>query len=1178
MKRTNKFLAVVLSAVLLCGAFAVFSSADEAAEITGITVTREQNYNGLSPDWGGSASAGNPTGDAYAWTMVDRVGEVTINTGDDGNQYMVFTQSDYLKASGPYFGTGYGGSGTTARPTYTDGVLIAKGDVANYPYLVFDFDFMSPTGEFSNTAIQLELRTFMDGDTTLDVARIPAIDSLFRFNSDADGCYIYINSDPAGTKTYVNPYEFTHATIIYEAVCTETYRTLNAHVYIDGKLWHTAIGEIPDYEYAEDTPHLTYDEIRVNFPAANKPTQSIGFDNVVTRLIDTTYNGNLKEVLASGEGDLSAWESNLYKEENMPLGLTVATANGQSFDSLQKAVDAVPAGSTITVLNDATYKVIIGKELTINAGEYTVNLAGAENFGVREDDGVYTVSSTLGQQVAVYWDECYCDVPCEDMSIKHPLNHYEPKVDLYAKFYDIYNPTYVDFMGGGEFLYRLVGWQTADGVAIDKNSAVTMQDVSNRYVELFPVYEKFLPTFEYIKGGETVFSDGSVTLNSIFAAADANTTVKLLADYKNSEKVTVGKTLTFDLNGYTYDATVSGAKYNAGIISVSSPFTFTSSVPGGKAFSGATNSGGDPLFAGSGQINIIGRDENGNNTLSIMAPTLVQAWSNHAKLYIDGGEYYRTRSDNGGFIQLQNTFNFEIKNALIYDPSGSMFFLPGRYAAASDDITAFGTVDNCILIASSNVCPNSFKEMSVTFTNCYIDGNLTASTEYSGETAGFVTLGEGNYFNATITENVVLADGVAVYDIPNTLTANMAYNSYTVGGTGFDDSSFVLNEHKKDVSTAKFTASASAEPIDVKWMAADGVTLLGISQAFPGTKATAPTDLDGEAVVEGWIKAVPDEWIGDLRIPADATEFTVVAKEGGAIKYLEDLQMLFAIAMQTHFEYQLYLPSFAEDSGIKVTNVTLSSERTTNFNDNIARKVVISGKEYSYTNVWPGAVTAASDTPVSVTFTYNGQSYTVSTSVSLPYYCEYLLGDNGYGEQSKDLAANVANYVYSVAGAVGTSNNGVTKLGEIVANNTARIFKPEASELVVPDTKALNTYISGVQLSVAGYGPTLRFTLTSAGKAASFVRLSTGHSNTTNTKELYLKAGYVETANTRIRWINSMTITIEGTEVKGTFTFANYIAMLQSTADSKSMSVLTAMYGYGKAVENYYALVNPPQA
>lgn len=1064
MKRTSKILVLLLTISLLATAFAATVS---ASSITGITTKRTTGWNNLV---GKTASDNaNPSGgDNYAFTFTGRWGKIEKKTNTDGNNYLLYTATDKVGTQTPYIGSGYGGVGTTARPKVVNGALSAPGCISLNPYLVVDFDVASTSGAFSEFGVALQTRFVKDSAGTLDSNTHSAAANALSVGSDATGSYFSSGS----SKKYVNPYEFTHVTVVYEGVINSTNATYAAYVYVNGEFLNYVGGKTNTGFF--EKPHLTWDEVRWNF-ADYSSGNTVALDNVVTRVINSSYNGNLATVL-SEKSSITSWESNIYNAASLPTGFPVASVGDTSYTNISGAIEA---GNEITLHGNVYAATVVNKPLTVIANGYTANLVAGAGYVVRTTDTGYVV-------------------------------------------------------------------------------------------------EEMPSGYEYISGGAVAYAAYGTSFADVLSAADEGTTIKLLTDCKIDATVIINKNITLDLNGKTVDICTTGTKFNGFNVNASKTFTVKSSAPGAKLFSAAA-SGGGPIFATAGNnctINIEGADANGNTTISAYGATLVQAWSNTCTLNINGGEYYRTIADNLGFIQLQNNFTAKISNAFIYDKTpGATFFANGRYAAASDSITATMEIDNCEIISNGNVASHTFKEMSFVITNSVISGDIKAGSVYSttsngtttSEVAGKITLGNGNYLNGTRSDNVVLASGIAKYDLPGEIKRVAKTNTFSITSSAINSSTYTIKSEDLDIAYTVCTAKAGLTPALVTWKSGEAV--LGYSLAMPGTYAKAPAALSSVELVAGWLSATPDEWNESLLVPDGASEYVLTAKALSDEDLVPTVDLQFGINLLTHLQYTLYIPAVPEDSGIEVTAVTLKTDRTANYKALINTMQEIGGKLYNSTSTWPGLAASLEKCDIKVTFTYNGKEFTVATTVDMSDYCGYVLSSADYCEEQKVLAANVANYIYTGHVLLGGTAAAFEDIKTIAENNTSLVIAPSESDIVSADTSAISAYVSEVQLVLVDYGPKFRFILTEAGKAASFVRLSTGHQDTSDTKAEYTALGYIETNNTSIASIDSTTVSVDGTSASATYTLANYIAALKNSADANTLAFLEAMYGYAKAAK-----------
>ena len=1218
MKRTAKILSVVLALALVFGAIAIVSSAD----VTGLPTKISANYNGVDKTTVYDHNTANATLNStfgYTWNNSGRSGTAVVGVSQDDseNQYLIVKNTAGASTSGPYFGTGYGGANLAGRMTAANGV-VSKGtiDVENHPYLIMDLDVIAPTANW-NANIGLQLRTFKaEMANGVDVEK-PGLDTCEAavgehiatqsviFATDTEGTYI---SDKTGTyKMYVNPYEFTHVTIIYESVAKEDFRSVNLHVYVDGEYFYSyegndaAGGKGVDGYYAV-TPNLSYDEIRFNWsPVAKDATvvPEMGLDNVITRFADSSYNGNLAEVLAA-KTDLTAWESNLYDEANMPFGFAVAEVAGVKYEDINAAIAAVADNGTLKLLSDLALTVEINKAMTIELNGFTADFKAGEGLALDlSTEGIVKVGSSVGKTTYVLWDECLHDPMCEDeYEAMHPL-FFEAELALNEKFLDAYNPTFFGKIGDSTVLYALAGWKNAEtGEMITADSAVTADDVSMGFVMLEPVYEVTVKNFEYTQGGVLKESfDNTLTLKQVIAAADAGSTIKLCSDFEvkltgNASYIDIGKKLTLDLNGFSLKAyNTDSNKSSLFRMTSGTDFTLTSSVEGGKLFNtgwsgnNAKNAGTFNWPNDEGILRIKGNDAEGNNTLAVFTGNLIQGYSKAAQYFIDGGIFACNGSDQMGFIDTRKAGrDSEIKNAIFYVTAHGSGLLGygGRDAALTTDADPTVVVDNCVIIGSLTNAGFVAPQKAIV-TNTYVTGsvNPVINSNYKAisgvpNVPGTVIIGEGCYFGTAITNaNVELAEGVKLYDIPATLDVNYLTNTFKKTDAGIQDSSFVANEVSASLAFIQYATAEEIQFVDVIWKNAAG-EVIGQNKSAAGFAAVAPADLKASQVlVPGWLNAVPAEWNESLIIPEGVTEYVITAKEGGKVIPVVAVQLYFNIRLTTHFEYHAYIPEVVD--GIEVIGVDFRGDRLARYQGYLGTKYNIDGKTYTMVDAWPGFNNAANENAsVGVTFTYEGKEYKVAKNINIVEYCDYILnfvpaeGQADYKPESRALAANTANYLYK--GLILGGANVPEALKTLVENNTSLLYTIDKENLKAADFTAASKYISKVELAYSAYSPYFYFYLTEAGKAAK-ITLSCGVNSNTDTPEEIANLGYIANNHTVISAIKSITMTVtpaEGEAEEFVFTLEMYYDLLaKSGADAKVLDLVDAMYGYAVCQEKY---------
>ncbi len=1177
MKRTAKILALVLSLVLIFGVVAMVASATP----TDATGTKTANFDSAVADTvvGTASDSTNPSVDGVTFQQGGRTGKVVVKKNSvDGNQYVLITQEDQVNnsTSGPYAYITTGGNASVDASTKT----LTKGtnDITMHKYLSFSVDVMAPLGKITEGNIDFGGRCFYEGATSRNFWYTDATQYVVRFGNDAGGAYLYSGADST-VKKYINPYEFTNIQVVVENTSTEVEGEVTlgvtSYVYVNGEFWFskaattfTTNGSTP-VTYYNNEPHAAFVEVRVNYKAGNDNTVSLALDNVQWFTVPVNSETTLDDVLT-------------YDAENRPFGVALAEVDGVKYDNIEKAVEAAPQGGTITLLANVDTPVTVGKIVTINAGEYTADFRAADGFAVDNSvAGVYKIVSSAGQTVEIIFDECWCDDPCDDVSVKHPLYYYIEEAAIYTKILNLYNPTYTGYVGDDGVIYTLKGWKNTDtDEMIDIDTAVTYEDVSAGCIILEPVYEVATVDVTYIKDGKLVYVDtgSGMSLNDVVADADAGSTITLLNDITVTGSVTVnGKAITIDLNGKTIKAMATTAtKWSIFLLRSGCDLTVKSSVVGGKifnnGFSNATSIGAAGVFNtnnDTSKLTLLGKDADGNQSLSIYSGNLIQGYGNAMEYHIDGGIYVCVTGDQQGFIDLRKAgADASIKNAIFYSTHTCVISYAGRNTPTDLDATV--TVDNCVFIG--NAVASVVYPVVINMTNSYVYGNITAAISGTYKTMAYgsgdllnqantpatVVLGEGMYVSGNITENVTYAEGYSLYDVPTTKEFTYYTHKWAYDTTGsapvYLDDSYVVTTVTEALTFAKQTSDKVLQTITITWKNAAG-EVIGTSEALPGTTAAVPAGLKGSPFIEGWLNYVPAEWNESLEIPEDATEYTITEKEGGAYTLSAAPKLLLSYTIQSHFRTNLFVPEVVD--GIEITALKMG---TTNRNYATAPQMTINGMGYRMVNVWPGMLASANDATASISFTYEGVTYSATATYNSATYVQYVLDTEGYSEDGKALAANLANYIYSGAVAVGSAKADL--FATIVENNTSRLIKlTEAEKTTLPDTSAIADAVTGLSLTIPsdGYGPQFVFAIADGANVS--ITSGTAGEGTITVQKAYF------------RDINNTKITVtpaEGDPIVVTYTLANYYAQLAAGgASDATLNFVEAMHGVAIADANY---------
>ena len=920
---------------------------------------------------------------------------------------------------------------------------------------------------------------------------------------------------------------------------------------------------------------------------------------------------NLGDRASVSGGTLNKSNNDISNYKYMVYEIDVMAPSGKFLDmSISPYYAYIPDGSTsnnfwytdavknlIQLRNDSNGSYIrpafdTSKKLYINPYEFTHIQVITENTSTTVD-GVYTLGLTAHVYVnGEYWFSK--EATSFTDSSGNTVSYYNG--EPHASYY--------------QFRFSYSAKDDPDAtLALDNLKCYTVSADSEKAVSDLISYDGesrpagIARLYEYVSGGKTVYAFEGTTLADVISLADPGSTVKLLSDIsilqetKNSY-ISINKKITLDLNGKTLAAMGHGSAVKSPLfyLESSAELTVISSVEGGKIFNQGFNDssvGANGVFqsiSDNAKLRINGRNAEGAHTLAIFSGTLILGYSNALEYHIDGGVYVCNVGDQQAFIDVRRAgADASIKNALFMSKhGGGIIAYPGRNTETDSEASVI--VDSCIVLGK--LTEYVVSPVVITVTNTYVYGAVNAkthksyatTTEGKTNTVGTVVLGVGNFISGDIADTVTYADGCELYECAEgeEITKKFTYLAHTwaydIEKFEFDSSSFTVTTKTNSYKFGKYTAKSA---IKVTYKDSEG-NIIGEGIGFPGAEVSIPEDLKPtESVVKGWIASVPDEWCEPTLIPEDATEYTLTEKVGGKVRYVADVQLLFNISLSTHFKYQLYVPELEE--GIEVIAVNFRGDRLARYNALINTKYVLGGETYTMVDSWPGLVNTVSETSAAgITFTYNGEAFSVESKINMVKYCDYILNSGeDYSEAAKRLAVNAANYIYAGCILAGKESS-AEKIKYIVDENQSRLILPAEEELVSPDVSKIIKYVSSVQIVISATGPRFRFNLTEEGRASD-IKLSTGiialaddevelyGSGSAGQRAKWQALGYVETDNTYISKINSTTITVtpaDGEAVSLTYNLANYVKAL-SGVDEKVDALILAMYGYARADEEY---------
>ena len=545
--------------ILVLTAATVVALASDTTTITPASYTKK-----LTPKWEEDATTDykfiGSGGD-------DRTGYIYARIADDGNKYVVYTPKDFTTENASAY---IDQTLTTTTKTVSDSQNEGKNktiyqyNLVDYPYLVYDFDVMTPSGTYGGAISSFTFRAY--------TCKFKSATSTTRTMQDTSKSPLSVNFSAFSSHLDKTPYTWQHVTIImeYAPKLDENGLTANANfnisIYINGKYVASAtnaaasnytpaiIGILPEdfgfYSVRMSGNKASYGtKVSTSDPSyvADDPTthfkDHIAFDNTVI----SYYN--------AGYTDHAQIAAERYTDDYvLPYGRTVASvtdAQGTvtNYDKLEKAYAAASADDVITLYANTASPLAIDKKITVNANGYTFDYTTVGDYRLDSDaNGVYTFVYD-DRVVTVKWD-----APCASGCSCYP-NHPLTK-ETSVKYNEI--PTYpgdINVPAVNGLKAEFLGWSYENDGTVDEITAITSAIADAGVLYLYPVYSA--PTqysFEVITSSATTYYLEN-EYNAAFTAVKSGGTIILHTDVNvptsfnfNSKKAVI----VFDLNGHDY--------------------------------------------------------------------------------------------------------------------------------------------------------------------------------------------------------------------------------------------------------------------------------------------------------------------------------------------------------------------------------------------------------------------------------------------------------------------------------------------------------------------------------------------------------------------------------------------------------------------------------------------------
>ncbi len=1238
MKKSIKILALILTLALVCGAFVIgaFAADDEKVHVgydysERVAVTGEnlitymdfeelavKGYGPANQQGGQDIEFKSNNGVAAGLYYMGRQGEASIVSAIKGaeNKYLqIDMNADSLAAAnkGPYATYHLQSAAGTAKEAE------GRWGVMDSQYIVLDADVYFPSATLSNSPnFNIQFRVYnKDGN------RVFPNDVSLDGNS-VNWQFATSGNDYTVNGNVINKNGWSHLTGIVEMnVLTDdsgvAYTQLKVYTIVDGvlgsnvKVIDNKSANAASYYNGDKTFVIPY-EARMQFGHATDGTQFLS-DNVAVRRLDSTYAGDLASYLAKGAGtNMTECDINVYDLYNMPYGNTIATrvVDGEivEYDNLQKAINEAEEEETITLLANSTKPVTVEKALYIDGTDagYTCDFTVVEGYAVVKNGNIYVVEPAT-EGLTVYWYPCDCGNDCYEEA---EIVVYEGNsiYEAYKAAMGYYPTCETTEDPATHTKQTLVGFADATGIIENfTTETVVTADMVGETIELEPVYVIDYPIFVNVT--KDAYYYAPKTLNDVVGSASAGDTIKLLANAETTAQIGVYMTLTIDLNGYrlttlTYRTNGTDGRQSTFSISGNSDLTVTSTRPGATIYNASINTDsngvvGNALVNGGsgGIIRFKGDDDEGNTTLKAYCSCFIQSYASYIKTYIDGGEYYRTGSDQWAFLDFRATGEGEIKDAYIVGGS-RVFLFSGSTVNGSNSSNPVYTIDNCI-IDGDVISDYTFAGLEVTFTNCYLGGKIDPVGKFNdsvvapADPASTHIIGDGCFIEAGVSvSNVKYPDGSVVYDTTIIKEIVDTRNNFKSGDPlKLEEDDLALKTTTLNLTYDKMVAPEGLTEITVNWVDTEGNTI-GTTQALPGTNAAAP--LVPVAGTNGMVNASYSDWVGGTLIPVNAKDgYAITLAEGAGVTYTAGIvDIKFNFDMINHIQYNYYIPEAPE--GIEYVEVNFNGNKYAygNWNFSTNYKYIDStGVKHTVGNCWPSAQNTDVDYSMSVSYKWNGMDFTYTApSINLAKYVDYILEAEKYSEyeEIKTVMADLIRMIEQANVAAGQTTS--TEFKAVYAK--AEKYFTVADKVIDPadtnDLTSVDAYLDDVDLVfVSGLGAMTVGVKAKDGYVALMAGKSTVHGAAAIGDNRKIDStGYIYAHNVRtyamseiivISFYNTADTTQDGQVVKANagatpvatveFTISGYVNDNADTFSDSTKALVEAVFGYAYSAGEY---------
>lgn len=281
-----------------------------------------------------------------------------------------------------------------------------------------------------------------------------------------------------------------------------------------------------------------------------------------------------------------------------------------------------------------------------------------------------------------------------------------------------------------------------------------------------------------IDGGEKTVYNSYADFTSAVSAAKSGIKAKLLSDVTGAGvclTVPTGVSLEFDFAGFSIRET---SKTTGFTTTSSSSLTLYSSVPGGAYFAkdSASNGGGPMVKAVGGSTVRLGALADGSckGNLSSYCACLVDA-TGSAKVFIEGGSYYRNVSDYKAMLIARNAATYTINDANFINLWYSNTFICAATNASAANATFSFTGTNFIGRAAQDTKLVGTDTVNGTVISAKVDFKECNFVNTAACELETVSYGVGCGFTAPVSND--RCDGT-VQEVEKNLTLSLSYNTF----------------------------------------------------------------------------------------------------------------------------------------------------------------------------------------------------------------------------------------------------------------------------------------------------------------------------------------------------------------------------------------------------------------